>query len=290
MEPLNDQELIQLLQQHFERVSGIHQVMDELKESNRKLMESEALKSRFLSNIRNEINNPLAAVLGVAANMANTADPDALKTQAALISREAHNLSFQLENIFSAAELEAGELIPTSHKVSVISIIQQVLDDFESLISEKELEVELSTSPNIEEKTVFSDERMLRTVFANLIHNAINFSNRTQPIYIRIEQDNRCLLFSVRDHGIGIAPQDQSLIFDRFRQLDEGRCKAHQGHGLGLSVTQAILEQMGGRIEIESKPGEGTCFSITIPYAAEGEDLGPEGNELLFMEEDTETF
>ena len=143
MEPLTDQELIKILQNHFARVSGLKELMAELEESNQKLVRSEALKSRFLSNIRNEINNPLAVVLGVATNMSLTNDPAALQEQAQLIRREAHQLSFQLENIFSAAELEAGEVAPSAHHLSVSSIIEQILDDFGAFMEEKQITVQL---------------------------------------------------------------------------------------------------------------------------------------------------
>ena len=131
----------------------------------------------------------------------------------------------------------------------------------------------------------------MRLIFINLIHNAIKFSNPLQNFSIQATLDENGLSFAVTDLGCGISEEDQRVIFDRFRQLNEGLRKSHQGHGLGLSVVQAILELLNGKIEIESAPEKGSCFKIQVPsMECEEKDFAIDGNELFFTEDGMDSF
>ncbi|MBN2685800.1 MAG: HAMP domain-containing histidine kinase [Pontiellaceae bacterium] len=288
MDTSNDNMLMQVRQEHADQISSLQQIMKELEESNRRLVASEALKSRFLSNIRNEINNPLTVVIGAAANMLRSEDPVLMRGQASLIYRESQLLSFQLENIFMAAELEAGELQPGLHPIAVDSLLQVVLDTFCTESDEKQLDIQLSTE--LSDEPFYCDEQMLRMVFCNMIHNAIKFSPEQKPVIINARVENQVLHLSVTDRGKGIPVESFDQVFDRFRQLDEGPCKTYQGHGLGLSITKALVEVLGGSINIQSVLEQGTSLVVEIPSGMDPGDAGMEHNEFFGEEDGLETF
>jgi signal transduction histidine kinase len=291
MHVMSDEELIQMLQQQFllrnHKVEDLQQIALELEVVNRRLRESEALKGQFLSNIRNEINNPLAVIIGAAFNCMQASDPAQLQPLAQLIYKESQLLSFQLENIFAAAEMEAGDDRPSLTQVNIKSVINSQIDSFHLMAQEKELEINLS--PQDDDLPFCTDEAKLKLVIANLIHNAIKFSGPRQTITISLHSTPSHLQLCVQDQGIGIAHDHFDYIFDRFRQIDEGRCKEYQGHGLGLAVVKAILDQLGGSITLKSAPGKGSAFIIQLPQASETtiiQDLGFDGNEVFFDDED----
>ena len=285
---LSDKELIELLHSQFElrntEVSKLEKITSELEITNQQLVRSEEMKSYFLSHIRNEINNPLAAIIGAASHLLETDDPEIAKQLAQVISNESKDLHFQMENIFAASELEGGSISPAMHQVDIESIMLEVLNNLQKAAQEKEIAIQLNIDTS--DQDFFTDEHLLQLASANLIDNAIKFSEPKQSIEINVSFDPEALSLSIVDHGIGIAPEHQSQIFDRFRQLDEGLCKEHAGQGLGLSIIKAIADLLNGSIALESTLGEGSKFTLRIPNNLTGESVGHMGNELFFDEDD----
>jgi signal transduction histidine kinase len=125
----------------------------------------------------------------------------------------------------------------------------------------------------------------------NLLANAIEFSYDGQQVNINADMKDRQLNISVEDFGKGISKEDQNEIFDRFKQLEMGTRKSHRGHGLGLSITKALVELLDGNISFSSEPGKGCVFSTSIPEAAVEpgmEAYSEEGNEFIFEEDQEE--
>ncbi|MFP4023225.1 MAG: sensor histidine kinase [Thiohalospira sp.] len=297
MSELTDQELIDELKKRFEQnkkaLKEVQELNYELKKVNKKLEESEALKSHFISNITNEIINPFASILALSKNILSVEKENWKKviSMVSLIYSEAFNLDFQLRNIFVAAKIEAGEIFPEILNVDVRHLLESVIDSFKYESKKKKLNIELQFDiPASDEKPFFfkTDPEKLRLIVSNLVSNAVKFSFDNNKVIIKAWLDNKQLKIYVQDFGTGISDENQKIIFDRFRRLDSGINSINRGHGLGLSINKALLDLLNGEIEIESEHGKGTKFSITIPeIESDISGFAFDGNELFFDEDKT---
>lgn len=271
MGKMEDDVLIEELRERFdEKRRAIHDLREltgKLESINRKLHDSERLKSHFLSNIRNEINNPLTAIMGFAYQLkSGPVSAEQALRNGRLIYDEAFELSFQLENIFVAAGLEAGQESPSPEELDVALVLAEAVAEMEHRIHEKGIEISCSS---IEALPFLIDRRFLLIILRNLIANAVEFSPRWGNVGIEATVDEGVLRIAICDRGPGIEPADQGTVFDRFRQLDSGSSKKHRGHGLGLSICRELAGLCGGSIEIDSAPGRGSVFSLVIPRSAD---------------------
>jgi len=294
MKKLTEKQILDELSERFEQnriaVQEQKRLMNELEQVNKKLMNSESVKTQFLSNIRNEINNPLSSILGLADKLSQKpGDLEQIKYASSLIHQEAFNLDFQLRNIFTAAELEAGELQPNFGKVDVESLSKAILDKFDHLIKRKKLTVELKCPSNLE---FITDAGLLSSIIRNLVSNGIEYNKDKGKLILDISvQDSKELIVNVIDTGIGMHEKDYEIIFDRFVQLETGVTKSHLGHGLGLTVTKAQVDLMQGSVHVECIIGEGCSMGISIPLAEEGDmhTFSDSGNVFFFDDDDDES-
>lgn len=290
---ISDDALIDELSKRFAKsrkaFSDLSVVNRKLLEMNERLERSESLKSNFLSNIRNEINNPLNAIMGLSGQLAAIGSGnDEIVSLSSLIGAEARHLDFQLRNIFMAAELEAGEVGPACVQVHIESFLRDLVDSFVPHAAKKNVTIDLELSPEGEGGIVVIDVDKFQVIVANLLANAIEYSNDGGRVNVTASVDgNGCLHLSVLDHGVGIAPEDQQRIFDRFVQLDTGTTRSHPGHGLGLSIIKALMDLMQGSINLSSTPGAGTLITIVIPpcsFLDDEHSFSEAGNLFLFDE------
>lgn len=295
---ISDTELLDELKRRFEQnknaLRELKSLNDQLKTVNKKLEESEALKSHFISNITNEIINPFTSILGLSRAILSVDKENWKKvvSMIALIHSEAFTLDFQFRNIFVAAKIEAGEIFPEILNVDVENLIEGVIESFKLETRKKKLQVNLEFNINTEESPFIfkTDPEKLKLIIANLLSNAINFSFEGGAIDIIAKYEKDSLAISVRDHGIGISKENQKIIFDRFKRLDSGINSLNRGHGLGLSVNKAIIEMLNGQIDIKSELGKGACFTISIPETdMPATDFASDANETFFDSEE-ETF
>lgn len=284
------EELARRLRQKDEAYSALMTLTKKLEVLNGRLAESEKVKSHFLSNIRNEINNPLTSVLTMCDFLISNPglDQETLKSAVCTIHKEAFSLNFQLRNIFAAAELEAGESAVNISKTEIPSLIRGIAEAFRHKALEKMVQISIDIQERNGRFVFRADPEKLEWIVSNLLSNAIEYSPAGQVVEIKAWQDENALHVSVADRGAGIDPEDQEAIFERFRQLDAGLAKRHGGHGLGLSITKAALELLSGRITVSGKKGEGAVFTVSVPEAnardAGGEVLSVDGNNFFFDE------
>lgn len=289
---ISDDELLDELKlridQHRKAFSDLQVVNRKLVELNQKLEESEALKSNFLSNIRNEINNPLSAIIGLAEQVAALSEGEEAATLAGLIAAEALQLDFQLRNIFVAAALEAGDTTPIPAQTELDPLLADLQDSFKSMADRKQVQLvtALPTGPANTPLTFCTDAEKLQVILANLLANAIEFSHPHTSVTVALTLEDGLLRIAVQDHGIGIAEGDIHRIFDRFVQLDTGARRMHPGHGLGLSIVRSLVELLGGGVKVTSVPGTGTTFTVSLPPLAEGENglMFADGPNLFIFE------
>lgn len=292
MDKIDDNMLLEELKRRFEEnaiaVSSLRAMTQNLERVNEKLRQSESLKSDFLSNIRNEINNPLASIMGLARQIIDKqVDTETLRSMTAVIYHEAFDLDFQLKNIFAAAELEAGDMGMSISRVDVATLVRGQIAAFDHKAAERKIALVFAcpSSGTDGSITFTTDPDKLQRVLANLLANAIEFNREGKHVTITTGRSGDQLMISIADEGIGIPEQDRRRVFDRFVQLDSGVRKRHKGHGLGLSITKALVETLGGTIALTGAEGSGCIFTVFLP---ELESSGPVdttsggGNEFIF--------
>ncbi|MBP5364452.1 MAG: HAMP domain-containing histidine kinase [Bacteroidales bacterium] len=285
----NRLEMVEILQKKNDALEADNQAMS------KRLKDSEALKSHFISNITNEIVNPFTSILGLSKSILSVEKQDWKKvvSMVALIHNEAFNLDFQLKNIFTAAKIEAGEMTPNISKVNVRSLVQSVIDSF-SVVARKmgielilDYQIEFGFGKNFYYKT---DSEKLKQILSNILNNAIKYSYKDSKVIMKLWVDDDILNISVQDFGTGISEKNQNIIFERFKRLDTGINSINQGHGLGLSITKALLDVLHGTIDIKSQKGEGSTFTLSLPesdtvvdcFSGEGDDVFFDDGDEIF--------
>ena len=290
-----DEQLLEELKKRFDvnkkAMNDLRAMTQKLEEVNKRLQESERVKSNFLSNIKNEINNPLSSILGLSEQLISpdALDADVIKSVSHTIFSEAKDLDFQLRNIFTAAEMESGDVELSPAQTNVCQLLNNLIDSVKNKVFQKKQRVIYKPCDDAS-FTFMTDAEKLQVAISNLIINAIEFSHEGSDITIKTEKLGERLHITVTDQGIGIAEENHKRVFDRFAQLDTGVRKNFKGHGLGLSISKALVEMMNGSIEIKSSLGEGSTFTIIIGEleARPGETTYSDNGNEFFFEDDGE--
>lgn len=275
MGTLTDRQLLKELRTRLEQRQDVEkkytQLHEDYQQMSKRLKESEALKSHFISNVTNEIVNPFTSILGLSKAILTVEKQDWKKivSMVALIHNEAFNLDFQLKNIFTAAKIEAGEVLPNVQKVHIRQLLTGVIDSFTVVTRKMGISIELDYDIHLGfgDKDYYfnTDAEKLRQIVANILNNAVKYSYKNSKILVKCWVDDDLLYISVQDFGTGISEKNQAIIFERFKRLDTGINSINQGHGLGLSITKALLDVLEGTIDIKSAKGEGSTFTLSIP-------------------------
>lgn len=294
LDQYNNKQLLEELEKRLNKSPDLEEEIKYLRQSladvNERLTESEALKSHFISNIANEIVNPFTSVIALAENILEVDKENWKKviSMVSLIHSEVFNLDFQLKNIFAAAKIEAGEIIPDITLVDVNSLLNNLIKVFKYEARRKNLKIELSLENKIADSPIYfkTDSEKLWLITANLLSNAIKFSYNDNKVTITSIRNEKVLKIIVTDFGQGISQANEKIIFDRFKQIDSGINSLNRGHGLGLSVNKAFLDLLGGKISHSSTLGKGTRFEVILPEAeAETSGISTDADEIFFKEQ-----
>ncbi len=272
----------------------LEELQQRLELMNSKLEKSESYKSHFLSLITNEIINPFTSILGLSKGITNLKDNEIEKARklASIIYSETFFLDFQLNNIFMAARLEAGEAVANPVKVEVLSVVNNVITDFNVEASKKKIKIVLNDNGSSKLNSFISDPAILEIVIANLLSNAIKASFMEGEIRVNISEVDSILQITVQDFGVGINADKEHELFDRFKKLDDTINSINTGSGIGLAVVQGVLDLLHGNLELESEEGKGSVFKAFIPEAIRTEcGFATDDGELFFdMDDDSESF
>jgi signal transduction histidine kinase/CheY-like chemotaxis protein len=225
-------------------------------------------KSVFLANISHELRTPLNAILGFSSLLRE--DPGISGRQREdvdIVNRSGEHLLNLIDNVLDMAKIEAGGTVVENVPFNLNQLVLDVTDLMRVRAEEKDLELFLDQGLEIS-CFVRADAAKLRQVLINLLGNAIKYTERGNvTLHLSARRldarQRRLLIFEVEDTGIGISANDQARIFEPFVQL--GKTAIHQGTGLGLAITRQYVELMGGRIEVESTPDEGSLFRLELP-------------------------
>lgn len=270
-------------------MSHFSELNNQLKELNKKLEESERMKSHFISNIRNEIVNPFASIIGLSTHIqsCDASQLDKIKKMASMIYSEAFSLDFQLKNIFAAAEVEAGEVRLHFKRVNLKHIMESIIDSYSHELTKRNVTVNLTCS--YESKSMVTDTDKLQLVLSNLLDNCIKYSKDYGKVTAAVDCEEQIVRIRIQDSGIGINETDQLTIFDRFKRINTDINTVNSGYGLGLTVAKSMLEALGGTITLTSKKDEGTVFVVQIPEApvnADEDCFAVDTSDILFDTDD----
>jgi len=223
-------------------------------------------KSEFLAAISHELRTPLTSIRGFAELMEHRIDNPRFREQAGLIRKNAEHLGDLLNEILDLARVEAGAMPIHPEPVQLRPLLQGTRDFFAMPASAKGLTLDLAVADAVPE-TVLCDGLRLKQVLNNLLSNAVKFTE-LGGIRIVCEPAPGAVLFHVVDTGPGIAADKHALVFEKFRQGDERVSYQHGGTGLGLALSRALAELMGGTLTLQSSAGEGACFTLSLPMPA----------------------
>ena len=236
----------------------------ELKETERMLIgakekaeEADRLKSAFLANMSHEIRTPLNAIVGFSSLLEEAKDAEEKHLYITIIEENNKLLLQLISDILDLSKIEAGTFDIIPEQVDAQQLCNELLQAMQVKATEQ---VEILLAPELPELTFTSDKNRLYQVLLNFITNALKFTSKGS-IVIDYQINGNEVRFSVQDTGMGIEPEKQEAIFTRFVKLNNFIA----GTGLGLSICQSIVTQLGGKIGVESKPGEGSCFWFTHP-------------------------
>ncbi len=248
------------------------------------------VKSEFLSTMSHEIRTPLNSVIGMTHILLKDKPRADQQEQLNVLLFAARNLLSIVNDILDYNKIEAGKITFEAIPVDVSGLTRNIFLGLRSQGDEKSLEMQLELGLK-EEYKLLTDPTRLSQVLVNLLHNAIKFT-RHGKVLLRVgkieEIDNRILLrFEVIDTGIGIAPEKQQLIFERFTQADSSTSRSFGGTGLGLSIARRILELQGSKLQLDSEPDKGSRFFFDLWMAKSKENivLNTTANQDLLEEE-----
>jgi signal transduction histidine kinase len=240
----------------------------EIQEKSRQLEVASQHKSQFLANMSHELRTPLNAILGYTEMMVDGLYgnlPDKAQGVLERVQSNGKHLLGLINDVLDLSKIEAGQLTMASEEYSVADMVATVMSATESLAKAKNISL-LSTVPQGLPRGT-GDARRLTQVLLNLVGNAIKFTDEGK-VEIRARRQDDRFKISVLDTGPGIAKADQAKIFEEFQQVDNTSTRKKGGTGLGLSISRKIVELHGGYISVESEPGKGSNFKVTIPINA----------------------
>ena len=236
------------------------QVELELIQAKEKAEESDRLKSAFLANMSHEIRTPLNAIVGFSSLLAETDEAELRHVYMSLVQENNELLLNLISDILDISKIEAGMIDIVMGRVDVPQLCREVIATFSH--KKRDSAVELRFDENSPQIVIDADKNRIVQVLSNFLTNALKFTTKGSITLSYTLEDENQVRFCVTDTGKGIPDEQKHEIFNRFVKLDS----FVQGAGLGLSICQSLVNRMGGKIGVESREGEGSCFWFTHPY------------------------
>jgi signal transduction histidine kinase len=241
---------------------------NELREANQRLQELDRLKDDFMSTVTHELRTPLTSIRAFSEILRDNPELEpAQRTRfLEIIIKESERLTRLINQVLDLAKIESMNAEWHDTEVDLREIVTDSLVATSQLLEDRSIEVETDLQPV---PTIRADRDRLIQVMLNLVSNAAKFCDRDHGrIGIRLRHDARAIRVDVRDNGPGISPDNQKVIFEKFRQVGDTLTDKPQGSGLGLPISRRIINHFGGELWVESAVGKGATFSFTLPLAA----------------------
>lgn len=262
---------------------AVKRTYDDLEAARAKAAEADRLKTEFLSSVSHELRTPLTAIASAAKILVRhgVSRPEALGKFAPVIVEQCARLTRLLDEVLDLAKLEAGGTVWRDEAVRMSVIVNSVGDTFDAITAEKGIALKVQVKPETPgEGWVRGDADRLTQVLVNLMSNAVKFTPAGGTIRLaqaRVGPDDAprwgvspgpglgAVLVAVEDTGQGIAPENQRLVFEKFRQVTDASGAKPGGTGLGLTISRQIVGRHGGFLGLRSSPGQGSRFTVALP-------------------------
>ncbi|MGV7210520.1 ATP-binding protein [Oxalobacteraceae bacterium A2-2] len=254
---------------------GVVALYAEIEDKAERLRKADEMKSRFLSNTSHELRTPLSSIRALAKLLLDRMDGDLSpeqERQVRYIADAAHDLSELVNDLLDLAKIEAGKVEVQVAPVNLPELFSTLKGMLRPLATNPEVEL-VFTPPQdtVPDTALESDEGKLTQILRNFISNALKFTERGQVrVYLADSPDPQQLRLAVSDTGIGIAPDHIALIFEEFGQVEHPLQRRAKGTGLGLPLCRKLATLLGGSVDVESRPGAGSTFFLTVPRQYQG--------------------
>lgn len=230
-------------------------------------------KHEFLGSMSHELRTPLTCVIGLSSTLLQWSSSKARMPLPAekqqeylhLIQQSGKHLLTLINNILEFSDVESGKHLLNIGQISLSAIAKESLQLLKETAKEKEVILSSEINVEAEQDYFFADEDRLKEVLHNLLNNGIKFTPEQGKVTLRVWREKRQVVFQIEDTGIGIAPEEIPLLFEKFKQIENYRQRTHGGTGLGLALSKKLIELHGGTIEVESALGEGSVFTVYLP-------------------------
>lgn len=224
----------------------------------------EAARRDFVANVSHELKTPVGGMALLAeALLQDPGDEKMVEHFGEKLVTESHRMGGMITDLISLSKLQGAEALPEMVPVSIDAVIDDAME--RNHVNAENREITLTRGPHTG-ISVMGDRPLLTAAVSNLVSNAINYSPNGQPVSIsqKVVREN-VVLVRVTDRGIGIAPEDQKRVFERFYRVDKARSRSTGGTGLGLAIVKHVVANHGGNIKLWSRPGTGSTFTIELP-------------------------
>lgn len=264
------------LEEAYQQLSGVipelEKANSQLKETNRDLTESKKkaeesdnLKSAFLANVSHEIRTPLNSIVGFSSLLSESdLSEETRNSYIELIESNTESLLVLIDEILDLSKIESQQLTIKKQDFSIDALMNELFQIFSHSYQNSKVELRMSKISDDKELFVYSDRVRVKQIYINLLSNAFKFTDTGIIEMGYFLAENQEIVLYVKDSGIGISKEHHQIIFNRFRKLNENSGRVFRGTGLGLAITQKLVELLGGKIWIESEPGEGSTFLFTL--------------------------
>ncbi len=269
-----------------------------------KAEEGDRLKSSFLANLSHEIRTPMNAINGFTELLLNTDISESEKLEYLnVIEKSGKNLVGIIDDLIEMSKIDSNQLTPNLTVVNLESCINELYETVKITIKNKDIDFKLIKPKTPAEFNIITDDIKLKQVIINLLTNALKFTERGSVTFgFEIDEEKELINFTVKDTGLGIDEDNHKNIFDRFKRVDSDISIKVGGLGLGLAISKAYIDLLGGTISLESKVGEGSVFYFSIPLTYSKVDhitvkeihnveiQKSEGETILIAEDDNINF
>ena len=237
---------------------------EELEEKRKQAVQLTKVKSQFLANMSHELKTPLISIIGLTELTLKEQSPD-LKTKERfnVVYRNGKKLLNMINNILEYSKFESGNIDVKNEVFLLNDLLGDIKDNIQPIAQEKGLLFAIRSIKG--EALVSTDKTLLERVLLNLLFNAVKFTEKGNIDLTVSFQSRGDVEFTVSDTGIGISDENQKIIFEEFKQVEEGSTKTYSGAGLGLAISKRYVEMLGGKVSVKSKVGAGAKFKLTLP-------------------------
>ena len=250
--------------------SDLDRKVDELAQANLALFESNRLKSDFLAKMSHELRTPLNSILGFSDLLISSQGVQEKHSRwAGNIRSSGEQLLTLINEILDLAKIEAGKMDVSITEFRLDDVSEGLITMARPLAERKNIDLRSIISPEI--PTLRQDKVKLQQILANLLSNAVKFTPEGGKVTLKGELEGKNIRITVVDTGVGIAPEEQELVFEKFRQAGNTLTREHDGTGLGLSIVRELARLLGGEVSLESELGKGSTFTVILPIELSNE-------------------